>query len=358
MSNGGKDRCDYCSRVPSGGHASAPLDDIVEIIVNGLNYEFDDPVNEMAWDDGYVGMTYETLDLLNDLEISDRTEVIEAIDRCIIGSQWCQRNPYAATPTQALESGWAAFCEFVKHRRRFTFLTEDDALLDFHGAGEIPMHKIPSSIAEMIRLSGLRRTLTAGSEWWRLRPHDAGESYSTASHIGPAPDNIAQDGRMTPKGIGAFYGSSCAAGAILEVAGYAGKTKQGSIGRFRTTVPLNIVDLTRLPPVPSLFGGQRHLRAPIAFLHSFTKDATKVSSPMDHQNLEYVPTQVIAETLRYELGVDGILWRSSKDQSYTSCVLFVSNDEVADKGLEQSNTKMVLDPATVRHIESLDSDAI
>lgn len=48
---------------------------------------------------------------------------------------------------------------------------------------------------------------------------------------------------------------------------------------------------------------------------------TEVADPTDKQNLDYVPLQVVAQTFRYDLPVDGILWRSSKDETVTSCVL-------------------------------------
>jgi hypothetical protein len=105
------------------------------------------------------------------------------------------------------------------------------------------------------------------------------------------------------------------------------------VGQFTSTVPLRVVSLQDPPPVPSLFDEQRrHLRTVTAFLRGFVEEATQVVNPSDWQNLEYVPTQVVAETFRYDLPVDGILWRSSKDPSVTSCVLFISNTEVADPG--------------------------
>lgn len=77
-----------------------------------------------------------------------------------------------------------------------------------------------------------------------------------------------------------------------------------------------------------------------------------MADPTDKQNLDYVPTQVVAETFRYDLPVDGVLWRSSKDPSVTSCVFFISADEVTEQGGETSSTRLVLDPASVDHIEA------
>jgi hypothetical protein len=42
------------------------------------------------------------------------------------------------------------------------------------------------------------------------------------------------------------------------------------------------------------------------------------------------------------------MWRSSKDKMVTSCVLFIPSSEVADAGAEDSNTRLSLDPTSVK----------
>lgn len=346
---GGADSCDYCGRAPESPNASAPIEVVLELVVDGLKFEYEDPVEQMAWDGEYVGIVHDTWDLLWDLEITERDDVHEALHRAMLTEQWCPRDPYAATPADALTWGWEAFREFVKHRRRFTFLRTDHSTAD--GAGSIPMHAMPAAISEAVADVGLVRQHPAGSEWWRLRPHSSAERYSSAADLGTPPDSVARDNRMTPKGIGAFYGASTAVGARAEVAGYANSACDGSMGKFLTTVSLTVVDLRDLPAVPSLFDAdRRHLRAPIQFLYGFVEDATEIADPTDKHNLDYVPTQVLAETFRYDLRADGILWRSSKDETVTSCVLFVPSTKIAELATKGSDMSLVLDPASVEHI--------
>jgi HEPN/RES N-terminal domain 1/RES domain len=62
----------------------------------------------------------------------------------------------------------------------------------------------------------------------------------------------------------------------------------------------------------------------------FTADVAKPAHPDDHQHLEYVPTQVVAEYLRFRYRhehqpIMGVLWRSSVDADAEDCVLFVDN---------------------------------
>jgi hypothetical protein len=70
-------------------------------------------------------------------------------------------------------------------------------------------------------------------------------------------------------------------------------------------------------------------------MSDFLEDVTKIADPSDTQNLDYIPTQVIAEYFRYGLSgdagpVQGILWRSSKDPTVTSCIIFAAQDLMTD----------------------------
>ncbi|MCC3265895.1 HEPN-associated N-terminal domain-containing protein [Arthrobacter gengyunqii] len=341
--------CDYCGGKSSPSRVSAPIEVLLELIVDGLRYEYEDPIHQMGWDGGYTGDVWDTWDLLWDLGITENEDVHKALANSIVTEAWCQRNPYEDRPAKSLLRGWEAFRQYVKHHRRFTFLVSEPTSQD--GAGAIPMHAVPAAISAAVTDADLIKSIPARSGWWRIRPHDASESYSSATDLGTPPDAVAKDNRMTPKGIGAFYGASTSAGARAEVSGYASPSSSGSMGKFYTAAPLTVVDLRVLPGIPSLFDAdRRHLRAPIEFMRGFVKDATKIADPSDVMNLDYIPTQVVAETFRYELGADGVLWCSSKDKTVTTCVLFVSSAEVADLGLELSKTKLVLDPKTVQHI--------
>lgn len=156
---------------------------------------------------------------------------------------------------------------------------------------------------------------------------------------------------MTPKGIGAFYGASTLEGARAEVAGYAAADRGATVGQFAQLTDLTLIDLRNLPPVPSLFDERdRHLRGARTFMHDFITDVTKVADPRDIQDLDYIPTQVIAEHLRYDIPVDGILWRSTKDRDVSVCVLFLANETMADRGATSEQSQLELDPTSVTHI--------
>jgi len=347
----GKLACDYCELIPVSPQATAPVELVLELIVDGLRREYEDPNESMAWDGGWVGSVADTWDLLWDFEVTEREDVHDDLHAAIAQAQWCQRDPYAASPAEALSWGWDAFTGYVKHSRRYTFLTTDDTTAE--GAGEIPMHSIPGAVARAVTQAGMMKTLPAGAEWWRVRKHRPSEVYTSPLDLGTPPDEKARDNRMSPKGIGVFYGASSPDGARAEVDGYAESDEAGTLARFLTKVPLLVVDLRDAPVVPSLFdAGRRHLRPAAQFMRDFIQNVTRIARPTDTQDLDYIPTQVIAETFRYELGAKGVLWRSTKDPGVTSCVLFVPADRVGEEGGADQAAELELQPSSLTRLSA------
>lgn len=344
--------CEYCHEVPARPDALLELERVVQLVVEGLRAGYDDPAEEAGWDGregGYQVPTGDTYDLLWEFEVAEDGKLIDDIAGAIVNTLWCQRHPYDATEAQALQWGWSAFCKYVKSSRRYTFLTpaEDPTL----GGGDIPRHAVPAAVVTAVQYAGLEVVSPAGTTWWGARVHPAGESYSAAKDIGTPAATFARDNRMTPKGIGAFYGASTLEGARSEVAGYARPDHDATIGRFTQLTKLNLIDLRDLPAVPSLFDEPaRHLRGIQTFMHDFINDVTKVADPSDVQDLDYIPTQFIAEHLRYDIPVDGLLWRSTTDRVATVCVLFVPNEAMADQGATDERSSLTLDPTSVTHV--------
>lgn len=354
---GGQGACDYCHLAPTCPEASAPVGLVLDLIVDGFRYEYEDPVEQVLYssaDGGYQMGLLDAWDLLGNHDVTEDGDLVEDLATAIQQDAWVQRDPYAASPTDALRWGWESFREYVKHRRRYTFLVRDSTSM--YGAGEITMDAMPAALADAVDSAGQVRVLRAGKRWWRVRVHAPGEQHGSASALGSPPDQWAKDNRMTAKGMGAFYGASTAAGAQAEVAGYADPLDEGTIGEFELLSDITVVDLTRVDDVPSLFDvGRRHERAPIAFMRGFVQDVARVADPSDRQNLDYVPTQIVAEYLRYELRgaagpVAGILWRSSKDPSVENCVIFAANEQMSEAGAILHESLLALDRASVRVI--------
>lgn len=47
--------CSYCGQTPS-----APFELVLELVVDGLRHEYEDPVENLAWDNGPVGAVHAT----------------------------------------------------------------------------------------------------------------------------------------------------------------------------------------------------------------------------------------------------------------------------------------------------------
>ncbi|TDL44668.1 HEPN-associated N-terminal domain-containing protein [Kocuria rosea] len=336
--------CDYCDR-RSEESIAAPVDVVLDAIVRGLRVEYGDPNDEGAlWvskDGGYQVPTYDTGDLLWDFGVTENDDLHADLSSAI-GRTWCQRGPYRPTDHEALSWGWERFREHVTRRARYTFLLRTPGSEEQRDWGEIPPEDMPQALAQTIQSGGLTRVIPAGTRWVRVRPHESTESPRSAKELGSSPSKWAKTNRMSAAGISAFYGASTQAGALAEVAGYAEPGAYATVGTWKTTRPMLVVDLVELPVIPSLFDPERrHLRQALSFLHGFAADVARPARPDDYQNLDYVPTQVIAEYLHQLLRdsegrpVMGVLWRSSKDPSVTDCVLFVGNDGCVEQGSER-----------------------
>ena len=91
-----------------------------------------------------------------------------------------------------------------------------------------------------------------------------------------------------------------------------------------------VLDLTRIPENSFwMTGWQENM-----FLHQFNKEITKPVSEDDDNLLQYIPTQVLTEYLRYMYAIngqhlDGIVYGSSKDRN-KNLVLFYNQKRSSD----------------------------
>lgn len=147
---------------------------------------------------------------------------------------------------------------------------------------------------------------------------------------------------MSPAGIPLFYGANDTDTALAEVA-RADDREFFTVGKFVTTEPVTVIDLTHVPSVPSIFdpvlgGAQGKLR----FLNDLVDE---LRQPIDtaRSNLDYVPTQVFCEYFLHvfdpdpEAEVDakakvrGLLWTSAAAASGGGCLaLDVPQDDCVE----------------------------
>lgn len=330
--------CDYCGESSPDLALAAPMSVLLDAVVQGLYAEYDDPVQGVGWNSregGWMGVVpQDTDDLLQELEVCDYNDVLVDLVDAIAVQEWCVRDPYGAEPHEALIWGWEGFKQHVTHRVRYMFLDRVQEP-QYLGAGEIAPADMPAAVHAAVEDGGLAQVIPAGTEYWRCRPFEPTDPPTRSKEMGAPPGDIAKVNRMTPAGVSAFYGASTREGALAEVRAYAGGVEL-ALAKFVTARDMVIIDLREPPTVPSLFNAERrHLRPALRFLREFIADVRKPARPEDRQHLEYVPTQVVTEYLRYRFDdergpVLGVLWKSSMDEAVDDCVLFVDNDGCGD----------------------------
>jgi hypothetical protein len=270
---------------------------------------------------GYFGSeTFHTYDLLaGEAGISlprDRdNRLFNALVRGLPDETWCDYDWLTLDQDVALRMSWERFCDTIKHRRRFFFHTEGTDDRDSYTPATL-LREIAVSSERM----GLLRELPAGMPLWRAR---TGKVRSDAAEFGPPPvEHALQSNRMNPPGIPMLYLASTARTAVSEV-----RANRAKVGLWRVAKPLRILDLRRLPPVPSVWANaERDERLSLSFLHDF---ATDVMTPVERDervHVDYLPSQVVTEFIRdftFEDGsVAGIAYRSTVRASGWNVAVF------------------------------------
>lgn len=335
--------CSYCGRREDESIA-APLDDILEVMAEGLAVEWGDAVEELPYESaegGYQGTTYDTWEFFADV-VGFPTEddaLQQDIAHAFRDRVWCQRNYFSVNAQEVLIFGWEEFCDVVKHQTRYFFFEPEDVP---EGDDIFFSHRESLSPAEVLRKIesltnelGLVRRLPQGKLFARARTNGTGSPHLTAIALGPPPaDKALVSNRMSPAGIPMFYGAEDVETAIAE-------TTEGpanvSVGLFETLKELNVLDLTNLPDPPSVYIAEAsELRFGINFLRRFAADLKKPIERDGREHIEYVPTQVVTEYLRHIFrdqdgnSLDGVLYPSTKRDGGINCVLFCENQNCCD----------------------------
>lgn len=350
--NAVKKQCSYCGK-KSTESIAAELEDVIDFICEGINAEYEDPAESMTYESaegGYQGAeVIDSHDLIR-YEIEElfdvQPEVINDIVSSMVGNHgWCYKDPYGLRREEALSLSWADFTEQVTHHTRYIFLKIYDKKMSLHDLDMIPVSKmlarLSSEILKMENDVKMIRVLDIGQQIYRARIHDKNKKYKIAKKMGTVPVNKAKyANRMSPAGIPMFYGSFEPNTAFKEIVNIYGN-KRGkivSIATFNTLKKLRVLDLCNIPEVPSLFDpGMRHLRSSILFMRQFRNEFSKSIKKNKLENIEYVPTQVFTEYIRYKYKdvkrkqIEGILYPSSRNPGGISCVLFASNEQCVDK---------------------------
>jgi len=343
------EKCSYCSN-KSDEPIAAPLEEVIEFIREGLETEWDNPVNCVGWESaegGWMGArvidSYELITVeIEELQGSNQ-DVLDDISY-ILDQEWCQRDPYGLPGDEALSLSWTGFADQVKHHSRYIFLRQKEVEEFPHDLDIIPVHKMLDSLSEELsnlEEENLLTMIKVGSKMFRTRIHDKGVLLSKATEIGAVPlESAKYSNRMSPAGIPMFYGSFDPETALEETIDDSdiGVERVASIGTFNVIKQLEVLDLTQDHEIPSIFDTNRsYLRSSLIFLRNFEEEISKPIEKDGAEHIEYVPAQVFTEYIRHLYrdqsgnSLDGILYRSSKRKGGVCCVLFIQNEHCCDQ---------------------------
>jgi hypothetical protein len=344
--------CSFCGAAPA-----AVFDVFTEAFMVGVRNKFEQADNaDMPWEGGYVFETYTHWDLPEmfdwEVQTGHEADVIDELRTCLEEKTYASRWWAETEPDEAYSSAWKEFREQILHRTRFVFWARKGTS-EHYGAGEVSVSKILEAIGRLLVAFDLVPTLPAGTVTYRGRGHTRHEDSRDwgAAQLGTnLPENATSSSRMSPAGIPLFYGADDVDTALIEVA-HADDREFFTVGKFVTTEPATVVDLTQVPPVPSVFDPERGgYQGQLRFLNELVDELRK---PIDtaRSNLDYVPTQVFCEYFLHvfdpgadadkdataEAGVEaktkvrGLMWTSSVARGRSGCLaLNVPQEDCVD----------------------------
>lgn len=349
--------CTFCGRDSGDGSpVAADFEAFMRVVMGAITFLYERSIDSLYFSDD-VTPRYDSREVAAEVcagAVSDG--VLEAIEDVIADDEW-NEDPGALRPDVAMRSAWEAFREKVKHETRFVFLSIPEERSDH--PDEFTTTEILEKLVKIMDSRGAITTIPTGEKFWRGRMIDAPHPLQyDASTLGSPPAMMASANRMSPAGISMFYGCEDVRTVVAEIGSHSAK-RFAAVGQFEAVRPLRVVDLAGLPPVPSLFDpDKREGYHELVFLHSFARDLSKPVILDGREHIEYVPTQIVTEYLRWlpELRVDGIVFTSAQNGG-RSCVIFCGPNQCANSGSETSETMLRLIEGSVHAVRVVPTPA-
>ena len=349
--NASEEQCSYCSYRGTAWEwpRAMDLDELLKHVRERIEVEYEDAGNSVGWESREGGFLLSTMDgyeLLGEAcpDWDPRSEQLrDDLADEFMDTQWVHKDPYSLTEEEAWNMSWTDFVRLVKHRVRYLLFPPETRVRDEPSETTAPSDML-DKLGNLFCDKGLFCTLEAGTELFRARIHKPGQPPpNTLAEFGPPPIDAARfANRMSPAGISMFYAAFDEETALEETTVRSDRgPAEASIAVFRTTGELNLLDLVNLPDVPSIFDDDTANleRASLSFLHEFNRDFTRRVEKDGREHVEYVPSQVVTEFVRYRLrgkadrAVHGIRYRSSRRDGGIGCVLFFAHEDIVDCGV-------------------------
>ncbi len=330
--------CKYCGQ----NRKVIKIGKIVEFMEIGINSFYEDAANFLSYNSregGYLGTTYNSYELIVDLiELeTDDFKVSEDIINLVEDKAWADRYLYQDDPADDQIFFWEYFKKIILEKSRFLFFDKFESK-EFHSqrnASEI-LKEIGRNITELRLID----TIPKGTRLFRSRQHKENEKISNLDEIVAPPQKYAiYPNRFSPAGISMIYTALEKETAVAETINVSDKAKPIiSTAEFETLENISIINFNKIPPLPSIFNISKVKKYyKILFLRSLVRDFTKGVSKDGLEHIEYIPTQVVTEYLRFVFNnrkknkVQGLLYPSKKKNGGNAMVNFWNNEECQKK---------------------------
>ena len=337
--------CDYCGR-RTRSHSAAPVSELMKPIASTVFCYFNNPTDAcMPYDSeegGWLIESTDTYDVLESISLDCHPDLFEDIAKSFVHDEWVETAGgtwMGSHPHEEMGYLWDHFVRIVKHEVRYFF---DHALPNSTDEQYEPATLLPT-IGSLVKRLGLLGSLPVGIQLFRARKKDQEDFFLDAEQLGAPPSEIASAGRMNPAGISYLYLAFDEQTALAEI--QHGQSDQSAIGQFEVLRDLQILNLTKLPDLPSIFDdNSRDKREGLIFLESFIKEITKPVEKDGSEHIEYVPSQVVSEyfALVFLSGngeqLDGVLYPSAVHPGGRNLVLFPS-ERSYNRKFDQVNFK-------------------
>ncbi len=245
------------------------------------------------------------------------TNNIDDILSCILNDDYCNKrvgiprlvdNEYLSENSIFKTFSWNDFVESITHRSRYY------------------CNVINQGIFELF-CQQLTHRLNVGEIFYRARISSTPEGFDK-DNIGAPPKGIASAGRANPNGISYLYLGDSKETVIHEIR--AGKFDYITIGKFRVTKAIDIVDFTKLAKLsPFNSYNLEDIERFAVNLSHLAEINNQLAKPMKRfdSKLDYLPTQYISsfiESIRNHLGslYSGIKYKSTMNNKGFNIAIF------------------------------------
>jgi hypothetical protein len=333
-SNAVSPECTFCGRMRQ-RNIAADAEELAEFVAQCISLEYEDAAEMVAWDEGeYVASTMTSSELLEEIGVEEVNAVaFSFLADGLPDKAWVQVDFYSQHPEQTLKHGWDGFAHAIKHETRFMFFPPIPKT-EWKQHDEIRPEDMLAELGNVIREHRMVKRLRAGTRLYRIRPGYSANADTGIRDLGSPPvEAIVRANRMSPAGISMFYAATDRETAIAESLDPQGCVV-GTLATFELVSPARIADFVRVPRAPGFFSLEttREERGRLNFLNAFADEISRAVARDQYDHIEYVPTQVVTEYLRFRFvskkrALAGVRFRSAKRAGGINVALFLGHDD-------------------------------